>query len=99
MANATGAPVRRLRRADLLWVLALPVYQLIGTVRHEAFHAVVAAAEGARITRFVAWPSVYEHQFLWGYIIWQGRTDVLVTIAPYLGDLLTFAVFFVVVTR
>jgi hypothetical protein len=89
----------RLRRTDLLWLLALPLYVVVGTARHETCHAVVAAAEGARITRFVVWPSVYEHQFFWGYVVWEGRTDVLVSIAPYLGDLLTFAVFWMVLTR
>jgi hypothetical protein len=99
MTVVPATPVRRLRRTDLYWLLALPVYQVVGTARHEAAHAMVAAAEGARITRFVVLPSVRDHRFLWGYVTWQGRTDVLAVAAPYLADLLTFAVCFAVCTR
>jgi hypothetical protein len=30
-----------LKKADFLWLLAFPLYLLIGTLRHEASHALV----------------------------------------------------------
>ena len=84
-----------LRRRDLLWVLAFPIYQLIGTLRHEGSHALVALLSGARIREFVFWPSIRPQRgFLWGYVLWEGRVSGLVMAAPYLCDLLTYALFF-----
>ena len=76
---------------DLLWILAYPVYQLIGTLRHEASHAFVAMLEGARITEFVFWPT----EGYWGYVNWEGPVTSVTTGAPYICDLLTFGLFFV----
>jgi len=89
----------RLRRGDLLWILAYPLYQLMGTFRHEASHALVAVLQGARIREFVFWPSSGGSGFSWGYVTWSGSTNWLATVAPYLADLVTFALFFVVCTR
>ena len=77
---------------DLLWILAYPIYQLLGTFRHEASHALVAMAEGAKITEFVFWPT----EGYWGYVRWEGSVTSATTGAPYLCDLLTFVVFFAV---
>ena len=74
----------------MLWILAYPLYQLIGTFRHEASHAVVAVMQGARITEFVIWPA----QGYWGHVNWEGTTTIAATAAPYICDLLTFLVFF-----
>ena len=76
---------------DLLWILAYPVYQLIGTLRHEASHALVALLEGARVTEFVFWPT----EGYWGYVIWEGPVTSANLGAPYVCDLLTFGLFFV----
>ena len=77
---------------DLLWILAYPVYQLIGTLRHEASHAMAAILEGARITEFVFWPT----RGYWGYVRWNGPVSSATIGAPYLCDFLTFGVFFAV---
>lgn len=79
-----------MRRKDLWWILAYPLYQLIGTLRHEASHALVAVMQGARITEFVVWPT----QGYWGYVNWEGSVTLAVTAAPYICDLLTFMLFF-----
>lgn len=86
------------RRSDLVWVLAYPLYQIIGTVRHEACHAAAVMLEGGRVTRFVFWPTT-DRGFLWGYVTWQGAADWLVSAAPYFGDLLTFVVCYALCTR
>lgn len=84
-----------MKKTDLLWVLAYPLYQIISTFRHEAAHALFAWLEGAHIEKFVFWPSVHETWgFRWGYVLWEGNTTWLSTAAPYIIDLLTFLLFF-----
>jgi hypothetical protein len=89
----------QLRRKDLLWVLAYPLYQLIGTFRHEASHAVAAVLQGATLERFVFWPTWSESRFRWGFVSWSGSTNWVTIAAPYLCDLATFVVFYVICTR
>jgi len=89
-----------LRKLDLLWLLAYPAYQLIGTLRHEAGHALAAMMEGAEILEFVWWPTVTERSgSTWGYVRWHGDTDWLTLAAPYFVDLLTYALFFLICTQ
>ncbi|MCJ7621531.1 MAG: M50 family metallopeptidase, partial [Anaerolineae bacterium] len=89
----------QLHRKDLLWLLAYPLYQLIGSLRHEASHALVAVLQGARLQEFVFWPSFTGSAFRWGYVSWSGSTSWVATAAPYLCDLATFALFFVICAR
>lgn len=50
---------------------------------------------GGRITRFVFWPTYTgERGFLWGYVTFDGPAARSITAAPYVCDLLTFAIFF-----
>jgi hypothetical protein len=80
------------KKKDLLWALAYPVYQIIGTTRHEGSHALAAMAEGAKVTKFVFWPNFDTGRFLWGYAGWEGSTTWFTTAAPYFCDLLIFFV-------
>ena len=50
---------------DLLWIAAAPLYLLIGTARHEGSHALVALMEGAKVAKFVFWPT----ERGWGYVL------------------------------
>ncbi len=80
---------------DLLWLFAYPIYQTLGTLRHEASHALVALLEGARIRAFVIWPTLSQQgRITWGYVSWAGNTSWLTTAAPYACDLLTYALCF-----
>ncbi len=88
-----------LQKKDFLWILAYPIYQIIGTIRHEGSHALVALLEGARVTEFVFWPSITKYGFYWGYVRITGSTDWVFLAAPYLVDLLTFAIFFCICMR
>ena len=81
-----------MKKQDLLWALAYPLYQLIGSFRHEASHALVAMLEGARITEFVFWPT----QGYWGHVSWDGPTMVAAIAAPYVCDLITFLILSVI---
>ncbi len=84
------------RKRGLLWIIAYPIYQIIGTIRHEGSHAFAALLEGASVTEFVVWPSFTKYGFYWGYVRITGSTDWVFLAAPYLADLLTGAVFFCV---
>jgi hypothetical protein len=81
-----------MHRKDLLWVLAYPIYQVIGTFRHEAGHALAAIAFGGVIEEFVFLPT----KGYWGYVRWEGPHNLFTIGAPYLLDLLTFIIFFTV---
>ena len=86
-----------LKARDLLWLLAYPVYQVLGTIRHEGSHAVMGLIEGAHIRHFVFLPHVRESGLIrWGYVSFDGATTWITTAAPYFVDLLTFALFFTV---
>ena len=87
-----------MRKKDLLWILAYPIYQLIGTLRHEASHALVILAQGGEITDFTFWPTEGGY---WGYVSWHGTASspaasIAIDAAPYLVDALTFLVFFTI---
>jgi len=81
-----------MKKKDFLWFLAYPIYQIIGTFRHEGSHALAAMAEGAGIKKFVFWPNFDLGRFQWGYVSWEGYTTWFTTAAPYFCDLLIFFV-------
>jgi hypothetical protein len=81
---------------DLLWILAYPVYQTIGTLRHESAHALIVILGGGKVTDFVILPSIRESGILWGYVKYIGSISWIFDAAPYFLDLITFCVFFVV---
>ena len=87
-----------LKKIDLLWLLAYPLYQIINTLRHEGSHAFAAVLHGATITQFVFWPT-WNGRLLWGYINYTGNDTWFIIAAPYLVDLLTFAVCFAWLSR
>ena len=75
------------------WLIAYPVYQIIGTARHELSHAAAAVPQGAHITQVQILPShLAGRGWYWGYIRFTGGTNGwAVPAAPYLCDLITFA--------
>jgi len=79
-------------KRDLLWLLAYPVYQIIGTISHEGSHALAAMAEGAEVKKFVFWPSFDLGKFTWGYVDWEGSMTWFAHAAPYFCNLITFFV-------
>ena len=84
-------------KRDLIWLLGIPVFLILGTIRHEGAHALVAWMQGAAVAEFVFLPGFWEGQFYFGYVLLEGGNPTwLTTAAPYLFDLLTFAIFFVV---
>lgn len=84
-----------MKKKDLFWLLLFPVYLIIGTIRHEGCHALAAMVEGVEVHKFVFWPSIGPGgDFYFGYVSWDGRPSWMTIAAPYVGDLLTFAVGF-----
>jgi hypothetical protein len=74
----------------LIHLLAYPIYQIIGTIRHEGSHALAAMSCGASILEFRFLPHRREGKFFWGYVSWSSGLDLeqmrLVYLAPYLVD-------------
>lgn len=98
------APAPRANRSAAIhfaWGLLYPLYQVIGTARHEASHAAVAMLQGARITEMAVLPSHRpERGWLWGYVRFQGgQTDWAVSAAPYACDIIWFALFAWILVR
>ncbi len=77
-------------KKDPLWFFLYPVYQTIGTIRHEGSHTLAAMAKGAEVTEFVFWPTF--HPFRFGYLSWDGFTTWFTYAAPYFCDLFIFSV-------
>jgi len=88
-----------MKKKDFLWLLLYPVYQTIGTFRHEGSHALAAMAEGAEVTQFVFWPTFYNGRLFWGYVSWDGSTTWVTTAAPYFCDLFIALVALLIVLK
>lgn len=84
---------------DLLWIFVYPLYQTIGTIRHEGAHALAAMAEGLNVTEFVFWPSYGLGEFSWGYVRYSGYGSWFTAAAPYIFDLITFLFFYWILRR
>ena len=92
-----GVPVRfALRSRDLWWILATPVYYFLGLLRHEASHALAAMAMGGRVVEFSLLPT--KESF--GHVrISGGRHEWVWVAAPYLCDLIVFAIGYIWIFR
>lgn len=79
---------------DIAVHLALiPVYQIIGTAKHELAHALFAALNGLKVTTIRVVPSIRDGTWYWGYTGWEGEPESEsfmqhVYMAPYYVDAL-----------
>ena len=63
-------------------------------------HALAAILEGADVVEFVYLPTwTSQSGLLWGYVRFAGPTTWMTLAAPYLVDVLTFALFFAICLR
>lgn len=86
---------QKIRTSDLLWLLAYPFYQVIGTIRHEGSHALVGILEGANVADFVFLPRFGGRAWVvWGHVSFHGPHSWLTSAAPYFCDLVTFVLSF-----
>lgn len=81
----------RLRRRDLVWLTAAPVYMALAIWRHEMVHAAAALLEGHTVHKVVFWPQHDAGHFTWGYVRHSGGGSTFVGAAPYLVDALLLA--------
>ncbi len=69
-------------------LLLIPLYQILGTIRHELMHALFGKWNGLRITKIHVWPGLLDGRWMWGYVQWEGQPKSLpwmrhVYLAPY----------------
>lgn len=86
---------------DLSWLIVLiygllmaPVYQLLGTIKHELAHALMIWFHGHEVLDIYILPKKIDGQWYWGYTQWNTPLTLMSTIekkliygAPYLVDL------------
>ena len=80
----------------LIHVLCYPIYQLIGTIRHELAHAVAAWATNVRVIGVKVLPHRFNGHWLWGRTTFHPedlfKLKPVVYMAPYYVDLYLLAV-------
>lgn len=80
----------------LIHALFYPVYQLLGTIRHELAHAVAAWAVGVRVTSVKVLPHRVDGRWLWGRTTYHpedlSKLKPVVPMAPYYVDLYMISV-------
>ncbi len=80
-------------------LLLYPVYQVLGTIRHEFAHVLAALFQGVEVLEVRVFPSRIEGKWYWGFV----RVDPNARLsrwffgAPYLVSALTIALGFAVV--
>jgi len=89
-----GIPVRR---SDFLWLLFLPGYMMVDTLRHELSHALAAWLMGARVLSINIFPGHQLGYFSFGYVILGENAGWLVIAAPYFCDLILFLTVFALI--
>lgn len=78
-----------------VWVthlLLYPVYQILGTLKHEGAHALVGVAQGLRVLEFHVLPERVNGQWFWGRVLMSGRLSPLGFLAPYIVDVIVFTI-------
>ena len=75
----------------LIHLLCAPLYQIIGTARHESSHALVGWVSHLDILEIRILPSRHNGRFLWGLVRFDPKTlagnmNVHVYLAPYYVD-------------
>ncbi len=73
----------------LIHLLAVPIYLILGTLRHELSHAFAATIQGLTVTKISVTPSRRDGKWYWGYVQWtSGLANNWTLLAPYLCALL-----------
>ncbi|NSW53738.1 MAG: hypothetical protein HPY85_14650 [Anaerolineae bacterium] len=90
----------KLIKKDSHWLYALPIYLLINSLRHQIANVIAVLLTGGRLTRFTLLPDFSPAGWLrFSNIQWVGGEEWLILAAPYVADLITFVVFFLLLQR
>ena len=54
--------------------LCYPIYQILGTLRHELAHAIAARMSGVKLLEFKIMPHFYNDTFYWGRVQYDPAT-------------------------
>lgn len=76
----------------LIHILLLPIYQIVGTLKHEGAHAIAAKLSGFEIMSFKFLPHRYNGSFYWGRVTWKPKAlftkpNTHMFLAPYYVDI------------
>jgi len=71
-----------------IWhLIAYPIYQILGTLRHEGSHAIEVMWHGGVVWQFQILPHFYRGSFYWGRVRWvnplSAEKAIRVLKAPY----------------
>ena len=71
----------------LIHILCYPIYQILGTIRHECSHAIACWLSGVRVKSIKVIPHRHEGSFYWGRIMYNmddfHNFTVHICLAPY----------------
>jgi hypothetical protein len=71
----------------VIHALCYPIYQILGTIRHELAHVIAARLSGVGILEWKVIPHFYNDQFYWGRVQYDPatlhRTNIHISLAPY----------------
>lgn len=75
----------------LIHLLAYPIYQILGTLRHEGAHAIAAMLYGFRIIEFKVFPHVADGKWYFGHVYYDTggeEPSSNIHLAPYYVDVI-----------
>jgi hypothetical protein len=82
----------------LIHVLLYPLYQIIGTAKHEYSHAFAAKCQGLTVTEINILPKRIDGRWYWGYFRYiGGKADKMTMLYPYVADIVCILIGFGIV--
>lgn len=78
--------------AWILNIVLYPIYQILGTLKHEGAHALGAKIQGLRILEFRYLPSRIDGRWYWGYVRFDGMPNTTTRLMPYYVDAIVFII-------
>jgi hypothetical protein len=83
----------------LIHAICYPIYQILGTIRHETAHWIAARLSGMNVLEFKVIPHYHNDFFYWGRVRYDPatlhKTNIHVSLAPYYVDAIFVIVFIV----
>ena len=83
-----------MKRSDAIWLLMLPVYMALDTLRHEASHALAGWLFGGNVLEIHFLPNRNLGHFSFGYTVLTVELNWLILGAPFIVDMIVFAMAF-----